>query len=103
MLNLEKVDIHSLESILDKVQKTHQFFSTLREIAAKNKQSKVPTFLSKEDTASILGVTCSHLGVLRHRKKGPHFSKVGGAIYYEVADLLDYIDSCKVPSQTSNS
>jgi hypothetical protein len=103
MLNLEKIDIHSLESILAKVQKTHLFFSTLREIAEKNKQSKIPTFLSKEETASILGISCGHLAVLRHRKSGPNFSKIGGAIYYDITDLLDYIDSCKALPETSNS
>ena len=100
MLDLEKIDVNSLENILEKVQKIHRFFKTLREIAEENKKTHTPSFLSKEETAMILGITPSHLAVLRHRGKGPKFLKVGHCIYYDVADVLDYINSCRYLSTT---
>lgn len=103
MLNLEKVDIGSLESILNKVQKTHHFFKALREIAEENRKTQTPTFLSQEDVSVILGFTCSHLAILRHRGTGPTFRKVGKSISYDIADLFNYIDSCRHASTAEDA
>jgi hypothetical protein len=101
MLDFEKIDLNSLNTILDKVKKVNHFFKALREIADENRRTNTPSFLSPEDVSTILGMTAPHLGVLRCRGKGPKFMKIGHAICYDVADVLDYINSCRRDSAST--
>jgi hypothetical protein len=62
-----------------------------------------PELLDQIQAAEFLGLTPNTLMAWRSRKLGPAYIKVGGRagvpggrVYYDVRDLLAYIDSRKV-------
>ncbi|WP_369913880.1 helix-turn-helix transcriptional regulator [Xanthomonas sp. NCPPB 3005] len=48
------------------------------------------------DAAKHLGVSVSTLDKMRHEGRGPRYLKIGGRIFYRVADLDAYIDASVV-------
>ena len=97
-MKLQNINIASLEAIAEKAQRAYTHLNTLKEISEKSRQNKMPILITKEEAAELLQISVSHLGQLRHRGTGPRFTKIGNAIYYNVPDLLDYMDSCSYQS-----
>jgi hypothetical protein len=53
------------------------------------------TLHDPETTARMLGIKKQQLAVLRLRGAGPRFLRVGRLVRYDIADVLEYIESQK--------
>lgn len=95
MLQDASLEIHALEAMINGLKKKQTIYQTLRTLCEENKKTNTRTFVYAQDAAQIIGCTVSLLAAQRHRKTGPIFYKIGGRVQYDLADLLDYIDSCK--------
>lgn len=53
-------------------------------------------FLKTKEAAKILRLAEGTLANMRSNNRGPPYIKVGGAILYDAADLLDYMRNHKI-------
>lgn len=54
------------------------------------------SLLNEHQAAKYLGVSVSTLQQRRFRGRLPKYLKIGKSVRYPVADLQDFIDSCRV-------
>lgn len=94
-LNDIGASLENLEALVETLKRKQNTFKTFREICEENKRTGTKTFVDEVEAAKIIGCAASLLANKRHKGTGPHFFKVAGRIRYDLADLLDYIDSCK--------
>jgi predicted DNA-binding transcriptional regulator AlpA len=52
--------------------------------------------MTAKSAAALLGLQSTTLVRWRHLRKGPRYVKVGGAVRYREADLVDFINSGEV-------
>ena len=62
----------------------------------------VPTLVSTEEAARLLGVSAGYLNNLRVKGGGPSFIKIGTRVSYDQSDLVDWLASRK-RSSTSDA
>lgn len=55
----------------------------------------LPRLLTAEQTAKILGVTPNTLNDWRYQRRHLEFTKFGGKVMYDAADVAAYIDRSK--------
>lgn len=64
-----------------------------------------PEFIRPTEVLSIFGagLTEQRLRQLRHQRRGPAFVKAGKAVFYRIADVARWLESCTVqPEATGN-
>ncbi len=61
-----------------------------------------PRLLKEREAASILSVEIATLRRWRWAGKGPRFLKIGGAVRYDPADLVAFIDKARRTSTSDD-
>lgn len=59
------------------------------------KEVAIPRLLTAEQTADILGVSKTTLSDWRHQRRHLEFTKFGGRVMYDAADIAAYINRSK--------
>lgn len=57
--------------------------------------ARILGFLTEEDIAVIAGVPVATVDDWRRRGNGPVHTKIGRSHYYDIADVRDFMLSCK--------
>jgi len=52
--------------------------------------------VNDREAAKILGLAIQTLRNWRHNRKGPPYIKLGESVWYQVRDLLEYMENCKI-------
>jgi hypothetical protein len=62
-----------------------------------------PEFIRPTDVLAIFGagLTEQRLRQLRHQRRGPAFVKAGKTVFYRVADVARWLESCTVTPEAS--
>jgi predicted DNA-binding transcriptional regulator AlpA len=55
--------------------------------------------LTTDDVARLTGLTVQWLAVMRMKKIGPRFVKLGRAVRYRRGDIDAWLESCSVPTE----
>ena len=59
--------------------------------------------MNETEAADRLGLAVATLRAWRHRGQGPRFVRFGRAVRYLMEDLGDYIDGCRVDTNSTSS
>lgn len=97
MYNIQQ-EIDSLNTLLEDAKKKLAIYQELRILADESRKSNSHIFLTPEEVTTLIGGEVSLLDNKRHKSNGVPYFKINGLILYDLADILDYIDSCKYHS-----